>query len=313
MKAWLLALGIFVVLLTNLDFLQTTITTRGAGPLTGSISRVIWWILSRIGNPKQAGYASAVSGPLILVVTAGAWVIGLWVGWALVFAAGASLADTTDQVGSLSATETLSFIGITLSTLGVGVIRPTHGAWHFTTAAVAMNGMIVLTLSVSYLLNILTTVLNGRALATRINALGPDASDVLLRGWTGHDFSPLASRVSELGESVTSYVHDIDAFSIASYFGHVDPNCRPRPALAKLHRIVDALRHLVADEVRPHPFVLDELWMALDGNDLGKPSPGTRDVEALTSRLRAAGVPMGDDKLGRRDPRMASARRVVRR
>lgn len=296
-----LAAGLLLVLAINADFLQSTLTTRGAGLLTRGVGRIVWSFLSLFGDPKRSGYLSALAGPIVLVAAASIWIAGLWIGWTLIFMSGDSLADTTTSA-VVDASERLSFIGISLSTLGVGLMRPTHGLWHFLTALVALNGMIVLTLSVSYLINVLTTVLEGRSVASRISSLGDDAVEIVRDGWTGSDFEPLKERLSSISPDVASYVHHMDAFTIAAYFGHHDEKRRPVTALSRLGDILFCLSRVVAPHARPHKFLLSELGSTLETASLDHEieAPRSSDLRELATQLRVAGIPTIFDVDGER-------------
>lgn len=86
----------------------------------------------------------------------------------------------------------LAYVGQSLATLGGGRTQPGTTAWELVTVLVGVNGMIVLTLSVSFVLNTTQTVASGRAFLAHIAAVQA------LGGRPGEDLKPVADLVSQL-------------------------------------------------------------------------------------------------------------------
>ena len=70
-----------------------------------------------------------------------------------------------------AAAETVAFAGASLSTVGARLAEPAAGTWDILSAVAAMNGMIMLTLSVSFIMNVWQTTRHARSVALRIAAL----------------------------------------------------------------------------------------------------------------------------------------------
>ena len=109
-------------------------------------------------------------GPVILLAVAGTWVLLHLCGYVLILRGGLSLvqADTGEPATWV---QTVTFAGSTLSTLGASTVQVTGGWWDILSMVAAMNGMILLTLAVSFLLNIPQTTNSARTFASRFHAV----------------------------------------------------------------------------------------------------------------------------------------------
>ena len=156
-SAWI---GFAIVAAVMLDFLSTTLSLRSDGFVAkrvGGVVRFAW------GNMPLT--QETLSGPLAISAVALTWVVGLWVGWTLVYA---DVLDgfTGPEGDVLTVWDALGFSGSTLSTLGLGVLTPNLAWIHVLTVVSSVSGMIVLTLSMTYVLNVsqIATASRGMAL-----------------------------------------------------------------------------------------------------------------------------------------------------
>lgn len=175
MNVPMLLAGILFVLGVGYDIVQTALRLgQGGGPLTLHLASRLWRLALRFPRILQA------SGVLILLVIVFVWVLSSWVGWSLIFAASdASVVATAtgfpaDLVGKIY------FAGYTIFTLGNGDYKPV-GAWQLATVVASVNGLMVVTLSITYLVPLLSAVVERRALAERISLLGGTIEEVVAK------------------------------------------------------------------------------------------------------------------------------------
>lgn len=83
----------------------------------------------------------------------------------------------------------LYYAGFTVFTLGIGDYVPGNDFWRVTTAIGTLHGLVLVTLGITYLLNVVGAVVARRQTATRIAALGYTAAEIVDQGWTGSEFS----------------------------------------------------------------------------------------------------------------------------
>lgn len=160
-------LGIGLVALIMIDFLLTAISIRRQGPLTRSASRVVGAILDR---GALEGPVNRYRGPILLSILAVLWIFGLWIGWTMVVLG--SVEHLHDPDGTpANAWDVVGFVGSTLSTMGLGVVTPQIPLWHLVAVLMSITGIIVLTLTVSYVFNVTNVATTSRAYARRLDQL----------------------------------------------------------------------------------------------------------------------------------------------
>jgi hypothetical protein len=166
-------LGALLVALVLYDFLRTAISFSGLGFISRRVAYGLWPLACRAAWLTEGRYGVSLRGaigPLILSAIAFSWIFVHLVGYTLMYASGPSLADADTGVPA-TIVQTISFAGSALSTLGASVVQPTNGWWDALSMVAAVNGMIVLTLSVSFILGIQQITTTARSLATRYSAL----------------------------------------------------------------------------------------------------------------------------------------------
>lgn len=171
------------------DFLLTTTGVDEEGRLTravsGAAARALRWI-DRDGDGRLRG----LEGPLILGTLVAVWFLSLWLGWALVIASGAAFEGPDGETADLP--DLVAFVGSTLSTMGLGVLTPRSAAWHAVAVGASVTGMVMLTLSIAYVINVTSVAAASRAYAWRMDLLRhaaaplapQEARDLVLREQT---------------------------------------------------------------------------------------------------------------------------------
>ncbi|UWQ60975.1 hypothetical protein K3722_21280 (plasmid) [Leisingera caerulea] len=200
-------LGICTLLVVITDFLLTTVAITDRKLPSRWISRGSWQALRRL-LPHTSG-GRTVIGPLVMSSIGAFWIVSTALSWLLIFQASqyaVVYSDTGQPAGWLM---DLGYVGEALSTLGGGNSQPGSAGWELTTVLVGVNGMIVLTLSVSFVLNTTQTVAAGRAF------LAHSAASRDLAGEPASDLKPLADLVA----SLNSVPH-------ALYYSSPDPALR---------------------------------------------------------------------------------------
>ena len=173
MEQFLFALGMVIVVAVFYDFLRTAIALNGLGLFSSLLARTLWKLAKRIVPVGERRYKVALRGaigPSILIVLTAFWILVHLAGYTLMFSAGHALIDSQTKEPA-TIIQTIAFTGSALSTLGASTVQVTNGWWDNLSMVAAVNGMIVLTLSVSFILNVLQTTTAARTFASRYNAL----------------------------------------------------------------------------------------------------------------------------------------------
>jgi hypothetical protein len=143
--------GLALVLVSLADAIGTLVAARG---LTGRwrLSRQFYWVTWRgwrwIGRRMDRRRESFLSlyAPLTLLSLLALWLVGLLVGFSLVYQAGRGSLE--GETGYLSL---LYYSGTCLFTLGFGDILPTAGVLRLAALTEAATGLVTMALAISYL------------------------------------------------------------------------------------------------------------------------------------------------------------------
>lgn len=230
----LFATGVIVLVASTYDFLYTTISLTGLGPISLRLTRGLWLVarkLTRISEQRAGVSLRSAIGPTILSVLAAFWMALFLMGYVMLYVSGASL-QTSSLHEPANLVEIIAFAGSTLSTLGASTVEPTNGWWDILSMVAAINGMVVLTLSVTFVLNILQTTLAARSWAMRYNAL-MDAADA-----RQSDHTP--ANITSLGPELCNITVKFTASPLTGYFVPNDSAMSFPKAISHLCNLMEA-------------------------------------------------------------------------
>lgn len=149
------------LLIIFLDFISTTIGASSFSIFSHRIAAAAFRLLRRILPDRNV--TRWMIGPLILSAVAAWWILGVSVSWTLIFQ-GSAVSVVSSAGGQAGGWwMDYGYVGQVLSTLGGSLGKPGGELWAVVAVAVAVNGMVILTLSVSFVLNNTQAVSAGRA------------------------------------------------------------------------------------------------------------------------------------------------------
>ena len=235
-------LGFFILVVVMGDVVKTTLSTKGAGILTGWVAGRLWdaslWLHRRRPSHRLLSYV----GMTILVFIISLWTFLMWLGWSLVFqlVPGAVVLAASGEPASFF--ETFYFTGYTLITLGNGEYRPEGSWWQFMTLLASTTGFFVVTLSITFLLSILPAVVVKRQTASYIASLGltPEA---IVSGQGGKGCDALVAHLPNLNSSIGSLAQLHLAFPVLHYFHATDRRTALPLRIAALDEALSYLQH----------------------------------------------------------------------
>ncbi|MEM1043584.1 MAG: hypothetical protein AAGI91_13255 [Bacteroidota bacterium] len=215
MPALLGLAGAAVVALALVDALWTTVAPRGAGPVSGRIGRGVYTLGKAVGSGRAPGWV----GPTTLVAAFLWWVGALWLGWWLVFSADPASVVDPKTGAPADAWSRAYVVGTYLWTLGLGALwAPGSGGWGVVASAAALNGFAVVTLVVTYVLQVVGAVTGARQLAGAAHALGETPQAVVTGAWTGSGFDGLAAHLANLVPLVEAHGRRHEAYPALHFF-----------------------------------------------------------------------------------------------
>ena len=286
--------GTALVAFALVDALWTTVAPRGAGPVAGRVGRGVYALAKALGGGRAPGW----TGPATLVAAFLWWVVALWLGWWLVFSADpASVVDPKTNAPADALARAYA-VGTYLWTLGLGAIwAPGSGGWGVIASAVALNGFAVVTLVVTYVLQVVGAVTGARQLAGVVDGLGATPHEIVARAWTGSGFDGLGQHLANLTPMVEAHGRRHEAYPALHFFGSRERRTSAPVMLAVLDEALLLLAEGVAPAARMAPAEVEPLQRVL-GDYLDTLSASFVDAadeapEAPSlAPLTAAGVPV---------------------
>jgi hypothetical protein len=261
--AALVVAGLGLLALAVVDIIWTSLAAgSGAGPLTGRMARLLWRTALRVDRRTQVELLTP-AGLLIVLSVLAAWILMIFAGWLLVFSAseGAVRNATTGAAGNLI--DRAYFTGYTVFTLGLGDYVPGDGVWQLATTAATGSGLLLITLSITYLVPVASAVVLRRQFAGLIASLGPTAEPLVVRGWDGTKFRSLDQNLSALLPLLHTLRLQHYTYPVLHYFHSRSKQDSAAISLVHLDAALRMLRHGVAADVRPDAQTLDALEHAL--------------------------------------------------
>ena len=173
MNEFLLIFGFLIMLWALIEGLWTTIWVDGnSAPLTGRLTTWIWKLV-KIIMPRRNNKLLSLAGPTILGLSVFSWIFFIWLGWTLMFYSDPSSLTVSNKPDFiLSFTDASWYIAYVMFTVGNGDFLPRDGFWQIVSALVAFTGMSMVTLSITYILQVISAVANKRAFASEVTSIG---------------------------------------------------------------------------------------------------------------------------------------------
>ena len=250
------ALGIFLILAVLYDVAITTLTIGGGGPITSRLSNCLWRIAIKIHQYRSNHKLLTMLGWIILIGITASWFIVVWTGWVLIFSSVDTAIVNTENKLTASLLERIYFVGYALSTLGLGDYIPQGAIWQLATPVMSVNGFLLVSLSITYLLPVVSSAAQGRQFATYVTSLGGTPDEILARAWNGKNFGQLEQHLIQLSPMLLLMAEQHLTYPILYYF-HTSNRARAVAlSFAALDEALTLLQYGVAESHRLEPSVL---------------------------------------------------------
>jgi hypothetical protein len=297
----LIVIGALLLALAVADAVTTTLSAgNGGGPLTSRLARLTWRALRAAARSQSQSRLLSFAGTAVLLVTVLTWVVLLWAGWTLIFAsADAAVVDSTTGAPA-SVAARIYYAGFVVFTLGVGDFVPGSGPWQIATAAASFLGLFLVTLSITYLVSVVSAAVTRRQLARSVHLSGETGADIVLTHWTGEQVSgQFDSLAQTLVTQILQTTQQHLAYPVLHHFHAAeDASSAPR-ALAALDDALVLLSEGLAEQARPSSDTLARLRRAIDHYTATLHSGGHQPQDPplpSLAPLREAGVPVVDEE-----------------
>ena len=259
--------GIVLVAIAMLDVLWTTLSMTGGGPLSTGLARGLW--RSVHGLRHWTGASSTrllqLAGPGILLSSLLMWVVLLWAGWTLLFSAAPDAVRALQTGSPASLAGHVYFTGYTLFTLGIGNYVPAPGVWEIATAIASLNGLFLITLSITYLVAVLSAATRKHQLATVIATLGRTPHDIVRRARKGEGAASFRTHLAQVVPMIEMHARNHLAYPVLHYFHSPDRRAAVSLRIAALDDALLLLKHGLASGASPDDASLSPAREAIGG------------------------------------------------
>jgi hypothetical protein len=296
MTAILVPAGLALVAAAVLDAVVTTLAAGGGGgPITTRLASLTWRVLRATARGPLHGLLR-FGGVVVLLTTVLTWVVLLWAGWTVVFISteAAVVASTSGEPAGIAAR--VYYAGFVVFTLGVGDFVPGGGLWQVLTAVAAFVGLFIVTLSITYLVSVVSAAVSRRALAREITLYGETGEQIVRAHWDGDRLSQqLPSTIQTLTSQLLQVTQQHLAYPVLHHFHAADHRSAAPRALAALDDALVIVSEALPPAQRPGPDTILRLRQALE--HYAETVGGSTDTSdgrppwPAVDLLRRAGVP----------------------
>ena len=167
-------LGAVVVATVLVDISLTLLHPSARGPLSYRVNRSVWLAVRRLSGLTRSRRVLSYAGPTAFAMNFFAWVVSLWIGFALIylpFIDGFSF-DSSVPFGRRGVLEALYISGTALTTVGFGDVVASSSTLRLVTVLNGACGLGAFTAAITYAVSVYPLVAAIRGAALRRADLG---------------------------------------------------------------------------------------------------------------------------------------------
>lgn len=175
-----------LLLVSVLADLLITSLHSGEGRLTRTVHRLLYAAVQAVSRRTGRRTVLAWTASVLILGTFLTWMALTWLGWTLIFWSSPGAVVGTETGTPADLRDVAYFVGFTLTTLGLGELRPAGHLWRLLTDVAALNGFFLLTFAITFVSPMAQAQGDRRTLALRIHRAGPTAQAIVTSGWHDH-------------------------------------------------------------------------------------------------------------------------------
>ncbi|UZR98561.1 potassium channel family protein [Chondrinema litorale] len=244
----MLILGIGLTITTIIDILITTLSPNGSGFITSYVTRYTWEVYLRVSNNKPKKHFLKSSGVVIICLVLTIWVTALWIGNTLIIYTEPQALLDSDGLPVQSFGKKLYYMGYVLSTLGNGEYKPSNNFWQLYTSLISFNGLILITVALSYVVPILEAVVKKRKLSLEIASIGINLTQIIESNWEKDKFSSFLSQCQNLKSEILQLSQLHLAYPILHYFHSTEVKTSLPMCISSLYEVINFINCAIKDE-----------------------------------------------------------------
>ncbi len=259
----LIIAGVTLVFLAISDFAVTAFIPTGEGKITALIGRGIYnfmqWLAGHNGRNPILNYIGLAAIFTNVIV----WILLLWAGFTMIYAADVNSILVGEDKSPADIFEKIYLVGFTLSTLGMGDFVPGNDFWRIFTSMMSFVGMVIVTMSISYLVPVLSNAIHKRSLSLQISSIGATPEEIVINSYDGQDFSSATSALSNLSAEIFLYTQNHLAYPILHYMHSITPSENIALKLTALDEALTIFMFHVPEAKRPDELQLQTVRRAI--------------------------------------------------
>lgn len=243
------------MVVTLLDIFLTVLYARaGTALFSPVLSRSIWLVFRLVSRPfgRNRGRVLSFCGPVILVALIFVWAAGLALGSALIIhphlGGGIRASEGSTRRDFMSA---LYAAGTSLSFVGSGDFKPQSAVFQGLYMLNSLIGMSVISLVLTYLMQIYNALKSRNTLGLTIQTLSNDSGDAaeLIAGLGPHgQFDSGFSNLSSLASNAVEVKESHHFYPLLFYFRFAEPYYSVSQTATVLFDSVSLLKSALSDE-----------------------------------------------------------------
>lgn len=257
--------GFGILVANTFDIAWTTLGTHGGGPISGWVTNFFWRGALALHKRRPHHLLLSFFGGISLLIVLVQWVSLLWGGWFLVLSARPESIVDAQTHQPADPVSRLYFTAYAISTMGNGDFTPRDSFERILTSLCSLSGLGTVSMTVTFLMSVLSAVVVTRTLGSYISDLGHTPTEILARAWNGKDFDSLNDHFLSMTGMVHTYTEQHLAYPLLQYYHSENERTAASLRLGALHELVFLLSYGVAEEKRMEPMVILPLEGALHG------------------------------------------------
>ena len=269
-----------------------------SAPLTSRLTTGIWKLF-KFFLPKENNKLLSLAGPVILITTVVVWLLLIVLGWTLIFYSepNALVVKSTNSIPDFS--DTIWYVTYCMFTVGNGDFLPQGDFWQIISGVVAFTGMGMVTLSITYVLQVISAVNNKRAFSSEVTGIGKTAEKFVIRQWTGEDFGAFVLQLNSLSSQLTKLNEQHLSFPILHYYHAARVEKSQDVAIAILDDALSLIHFGIEKDLPPETILASarqaiESFLITVQKAFIKPARNEPPKPNL-SKLKEAGLPIVDN------------------
>jgi len=211
-----LVTGVALVALVGWDIVLTLFHPAARGPLSYAANRATWRAIRGVSLRLFGGRGLNYAGPFAVVINLLAWVVGLWLGYALIYLpyVQSFSYDPSTSFAAKGILEALYFSGASITTAGFGDVVATGGVLRLVAITEAASGFGVLSSAIAFVLAVYPLISELRSTGLQL----ADAGALELEGATRVVTQAGPSELTAIVRDLTLDHEHLRRFPILYYF-----------------------------------------------------------------------------------------------